>query len=559
MPSISNIRIGRKIGLALGATVALLAGLAALSLWALHSNERMANESIGRLATARLADMIAGESATISQYMGRMIVEKTTVDELVNQIVQMRKVRTSALAQLRARANNPKSVQQATELAELVKSADASNDTLMTWLAADLFDQATQEYKVSSELSSRMHAKAQEASAWQEQLVEEGEKARRKTSIMAWVALCVGCLTATGAAILAGLTLTRGISNPLATVVTNIEQIAGGDLTQDTPDDLRARQDEIGTLVRAMQTMKSGLRTTVEEISRDIGILSSSSHELMTTSTEMSAGSRHASERAHSVSTSVEQMSGAIAAVAATMELTDTNLSQVASSTREMTSTIDEIARNSESARSITDQASHQASEITAHMNRLGAAASEIGKVTDTINEISSQTNLLALNATIEAARAGAAGKGFAVVASEIKGLAQQTATATEDIKGRIQGIQSATSGGVAEIAKISQVIAKVNDIVTSIAAAIEQQSATAKDISRTIGDASQGVQEASARVSDSAEMSRQIALDIASVDRTAEETANGSGQVRNRAGEVSNVAEGLRTTIGRFRSVAER
>jgi methyl-accepting chemotaxis protein len=92
----------------------------------------------------------------------------------------------------------------------------------------------------------------------------------------------------------------------------------------------------------------------------------------------------------------------------------------------------------------------------------------EIGKVTETISEISSQTNLLALNATIEAARAGAAGKGFAVVAGEIKALAQQTATATEDIKNRISGVQNSTSSGIAEIEKISRVIFEVSDIVGS-------------------------------------------------------------------------------------------
>ena len=76
-------------------------------------------------------------------------------------------------------------------------------------------------------------------------------------------------------------------------------------------------------------------------------------------------------------------------------------------------------------------------------MHQLGTAAQEIGKVTETITNISSQTNLLALNATIEAARAGTAGKGFAVVANEIKELAQQTASATEDIKSKILGVQT--------------------------------------------------------------------------------------------------------------------
>ena len=84
-------------------------------------------------------------------------------------------------------------------------------------------------------------------------------------------------------------------------------------------------------------------------------------------------------------------------------------------------------------------------------MNQLGQAAREIGKVTETITEISSQTNLLALNATIEGGEGRFGGKGFAVVANEIKELAQQTAKATEDIKARIEGVQSSTTGGIAE------------------------------------------------------------------------------------------------------------
>ncbi len=219
-----------------------------------------------------------------------------------------------------------------------------------------------------------------------------------------------------------------------------------------------------------------------------------------------------------------------------------------------LTATIDEIARNSENARTITDEASRRAAQITEKMEPTGgAAAREIGKVTEAITEISSQTNLLALNATIEAARAGAAGKGFAVVASDSNGLAQQTAAATEDIKVRIAGIQSATAGGIVEIGKISQVIVEVNGIVASIAAAIEEQSVTTKDIARGIGEAASGVKDANLRVSETSQMSKDIAEDIVSVDHSSEETANGSGHVRTRAGELSNVAGELKTTVDRF------
>jgi methyl-accepting chemotaxis protein len=218
-----------------------------------------------------------------------------------------------------------------------------------------------------------------------------------------------------------------------------------------------------------------------------------------------------------------------------------------------MTSTIGEIAQNSEKARRITDEATRQAARITEQINQLGVAAREIGKVTEAITEISSQTNLLALNATIEAARAGSAGKGFAVVATEIKALAQQTAAATEDIKARIEGVQTATAGGITEIGKVSQVITEVSAIVASIAAAIEEQSTATRDIARNIAEASVGVTDSSTRVSQTSQVSREIARDIVTVEGAAVEMANGSDHVRGSAAELSAVAETLRVTMGRF------
>lgn len=553
MISISNAKIGRKIGFVLGGTVALLGGLSAFSLWALRGEERMAQESVNRLSTARLAETVAGESSAISQYMGKMIIAKATVDDLVNQIVAMCKARTGALARYQAQARDPQSVKQGAELGDLVKAADASNDTVMTWLAADMFDQASEEYNVSSAIAANMHVKAKEASQWQDQLVEEGEKTRKYHASAIWMALIGGCLFTAAGAIFGGLVLTRGIALPLSSVVVNLEQIAGGDLSRETPAELIGRGDEIGTLARAMQTMTAGLRTMVQEISNGIGVLSSSSTELMTSSTGMTTGSRYASEKVHSMSVAAERMSSTLTSVAESMAETSSSLSHVASATQQMTGTIDEIARNSESARLITDGASRQTAHVTEQMNQLGAAAREIGKVTETITEISSQTNLLALNATIEAARAGSAGKGFAVVASEIKGLARQTAAATEDIKARIAGVQSATAGGIAEIGKISEVILDVNQIVASIAAAIEEQSVTTRDIARNISEASVSVREANCRVSETSQASREIANDVVGVDRSTEETAEGSGRVRTKAGELSGVAEELRVTVGRF------
>jgi len=366
--------------------------------------------------------------------------------------------------------------------------------------------------------------------------------------------LVLGTSIALGLALVVAFLTVEGVTRPLTVAVAHVELVAAGDLSKELPAGYLARRDEIGTLARAIQAMSTRLRETVREISEGVGALSSASSLLRVSSTQMTSEAKNASDKAHSVAAAAEQMSSNVTSVATGMEETTTNLAHVAAATEQMTATIGEIAGNSEKARRITHQATSQAERISEQINRLSESAREIGKVTETISEISSQTNLLALNATIEAARAGAAGKGFAVVAGEIKALAQQTATATEDIKSRISGVQNSTSSGIAEIEKISRVIFEVSDIVGSIAAAIEEQTVSTKDIARNIAEASVGVNDANERIAQSSEVSKEIAKDISAVDHAATGMADGSGHVRTSAEEVSRVSAELMLTVERFK-----
>jgi methyl-accepting chemotaxis protein len=174
--------------------------------------------------------------------------------------------------------------------------------------------------------------------------------------------------------------------------------------------------------------------------------------------------------------------------------------------------------------------------------------------VTETITNISAQTNLLALNATIEAARAGAAGKGFAVVANEIKELARQTAEATEDIKSRILGIQSSTGSAISDIGNITTVIRDVGGIVASIAAAIEEQATVTKDVAGNIAQASIGVRDADTQITQTAEVSRNIARDISEVNAAITGIREGGEQVQASADDLSTLAEKLGAQVAQFR-----
>ena len=137
-----------------------------------------------------------------------------------------------------------------------------------------------------------------------------------------------------------------------------------------------------------------------------------------------------------------------------------------------MTAATGEVAQNAERSAAVAEQAFQLAQQGNQTIEQLGAAATEIGKVIETIQDIAEQTNLLALNATIEASRAGDAGKGFAVVATEVKGLARQTATATGDIRCRVEGIQQSATRSIDLLRQIDEVIEQVNGASRMIASA---------------------------------------------------------------------------------------
>jgi methyl-accepting chemotaxis protein len=376
--------------------------------------------------------------------------------------------------------------------------------------------------------------------------IDDFEKEMRGTMIS-----IIGMMTIVIAAgVVFAFYMVRMITRPVLSGVEFAKKMSDGDLTQTLNI---VQKDEVGDLANALSHMGANLRKMFHDVNTGVQTLSSSSTALSGISQEMSSSTEQTSIKAKGVASAAEEMSASMMTIASAMEQASTSISSVATATEQMTATVREIAGSAEKARNITNNAVGKAASVSEKVNELGTSARDIGKITEAISAISAQTNLLALNATIEAARAGAAGKGFAVVANEIKELAKQTAVATEDIKGKIESIQAATQSNVVEAKEISGIIKEVNEIVSTIAAAIEEQSVVTKDIARNISQASQGIQEVNQNVSESSTVATQIAASIAEVHQASDELASSGGQVRLSAGDLSKLAENLKTLVSRF------
>ena len=370
------------------------------------------------------------------------------------------------------------------------------------------------------------------------------EDTSMRSLVLAVIGVAVGCALAW----FIGL----GIARPVVGMTRAMRRLADGDTAVEIPG--QGRGDEIGQMadamtvfrensianiklqkeqeaakLRAAEERRLALRKMADSFEAQVGSIvqavSAAAVELQASSTQMDATARTSSSEATAAAGAAQQASG--------------NVQTVAAATEELATSIREIASQVERSRGVADRAEEEARHSTELVNALSGNVAGIGEIVSLIKDIAAQTNLLALNATIEAARAGEAGKGFAVVASEVKGLASQTARATEDITARIVAVQAGTEGAVTAIGSIAEVISGMSGISAAVAAAVQQQSGATGEIARNVEQAAAGTQAVSGA--------------ITGVEAAARETGDAAEQINAAATELAQQAERLRVEVGQF------
>jgi methyl-accepting chemotaxis protein len=364
--------------------------------------------------------------------------------------------------------------------------------------------------------------------------------------------LVLGAVAALALALAAGFFLARGVSRPILALAGTLDEIAAGRTDLEVPG--RTRADEIGRMAKSVVVLRDGLieverlRTQAADAERAaqakrredaLKLADTFERSVGAVVEELDGSARALQGSARKMGEAAEATSAQAASVGSASEQASTNVQTVAASTEELSASIGEISRRVAESASMSKQAVEEAARTSETVQSLVAVAGKIGDVTKLINQIAGQTNLLALNATIEAARAGEAGKGFAVVASEVKGLASQTAKATEEIGAQIEAIQAASTKTVEAIEAISGTIRALDGVSGAIAAAVEEQGAATQEIARNVQQAASGTSHVSGT--------------IAEVAGTAGEAGRVSGEVRERAAGLAAQAERLRGDVRAF------
>jgi methyl-accepting chemotaxis protein len=322
-----------------------------------------------------------------------------------------------------------------------------------------------------------------------------------------------------------GVAIKLIVERPMASlreVVSNLASVEG-DLTVRFNS---KRRDEFGELANGFDAVLEKFQSTIKTVNGLGQELADVSGQLSDMAKATLQSSERQGEDLGTASTSVHEMSATATSVAESavhaQDVAREGSREAKDGQKQLEETVQSIKKQLEAV-----------ARCHSSVNELRGQSDGIGEVLDMINSIAEQTNLLALNAAIEAARAGEHGRGFSVVADEVRNLAKRTQDAVEDIRSRIDGLQSSSKSMSENInsarehsetlnelaarcqsamAKINSAMSMIGERNTDIASAAEEQSQVSAQISETLDHISQAALNNTESAKDTTSQSQRVA-----------------------------------------------
>ncbi|KLN59752.1 hypothetical protein WH96_15280 [Kiloniella spongiae] len=264
---------------------------------------------------------------------------------------------------------------------------------------------------------------------------------------------------------------------------------------------------------------------------------------------ELISSVQRVADRVSALSKNVEETSTSLNTQSQTVTEQAENTQQLAQSgydsaqgvtqtTETMSMDIRTINTESDHARSTSTEALSHLTQASETVTQLRSSSDKINQINELITTITNQTKILAMNATIEAARAGEAGRGFGVVASEVKALAEQTASATDQVAAMIKELQVHAQATTDKMESIDTVMHQVGETQNKISDSINEQDRAAGAIAQNIESMAQGSRQIVDLVNDVHQQSISTGSSAQSLLGTSKELAEEAEKLSERLSE---------------------
>ncbi|AJH01918.1 hypothetical protein LF65_05399 [Clostridium beijerinckii] len=356
--------------------------------------------------------------------------------------------------------------------------------------------------------------------------------------------------------VIIGVLISKGIINPIKSLIKAMKQVEEGDLTavlgnngldefEILSKSFNIMVQNIKGLIAGSQLVSKSVLESAEKIATNCNQSSLNMNEISIATKEISKGALEQAKESSETIQIIKILSNKIDSITSYIS----EIMKVSEETKniEATSTIMISDLNEKNNRSLS-----MAEQITEEIDALIKNSKEIEKIIEVIREISNQTILLSLNASIEAARAGQAGKGFAVVADEIGKLAEKTNGAVKIISNIINDIQNKTENTVV-------LVENANNIFRDQEISVNNAGKTFKDMVDQVDFVLQQILNITSLLNDMNSCKREAITAIEEMATVAEESSASTEQVMDSIFEQAKVSAEIAILSSTLQDVANK
>ena len=350
--------------------------------------------------------------------------------------------------------------------------------------------------------------------------------------------------------------MTEAITRPLRQMVSVMNDIATGDLTQRVQ---YISKDEVGQAARYANLMTEGLASIISELQELANVIINSGQQIAASIEESSGGLEQSSNLATEIGShmqinaaSIDQTKNSIQQVAGSAQVVSQLTVEAAG---ECTTAVHQATTGSQAVVDIVDamtEISSSSEDVLKLVENLTDSAQRIGDMLELITQISEQTNLLSLNAAIEAARAGEMGQGFAVVASEVRKLATRSTHAVEEVAELVEDIRQ-------KVTSTSQAVKKSNAVIHQAEDRSRLTLATIDSMVASINNVEVRVQQVAEAAAEQAINNNAIREAVTNIAAATQETSAGSQELGATLEEQVAILADIEDTVADLTQMVQR